>query len=362
MQQENNNKFWITEARLGALSMATLAIIALSFALSYTKTIMIPFVFSLFLYFMLLPFLRFLKNRARLPRWLALVVTFALVFVIVFSLSLFALAMVRGFFDGYQEYHDKVIVALERVRASLLEKGFDVSQIDPVKHLGNLPVANILRNAGFGAINFISSLALVFIFLLFLFTGTTSPEVKGDEEEEDIDDVSGNEFLLEIDYQIRQYLLTKLATSSATALLVGGFFGVVNLDFAFAFAILVFILNFIPTIGSIIATLLPLPIALIQYENPAMILAVLIIPGMIQFGIGSVLEPKLMGRSLKLHPVVILISLMFWALIWGIPGAFIAVPVTAAIKIVLEKIEGAHHISKIMSGAIFKSEKDSSSL
>lgn len=357
MQENNNNenKFWITEARLGVWSMAVLAAIAISFALSYTKTIMIPFVFSLFLYFMLLPFLRFLKNRVSLPRWLALVVTFALVFLIVASLMLFATTMVRGFMDGYHDYYNKLLIAMERIRMYLVEQGFNIGEIDTAETLSKVPMLNILRNAGFGALNFISSLSLVFIFLLFLFIGTTTPEVDTSTEkgQNDFDDDEiGNEFLMEVDHQVRQYLLIKLATSVVTATLVGGFLAIMGLDFALAFAVLVFVLNFIPTIGSIVATLLPLPVALIQYDNSGMVALILGVPILIQFIIGSVIEPKIMGDNLKLHPAVILLSLMFWALIWGIPGAFIAVPVTAAIKIILEKIEGGHHITQLMAGVI----------
>ncbi|MCO5113318.1 MAG: AI-2E family transporter [Bdellovibrionaceae bacterium] len=335
--------------------MAALAAIAISFALSYTKAIMVPFVFSLFLYFMLLPFLRFLKNEVRLPRWLALVITFTLVFVIVLVLTLIAVAFVRGFLDGYQDYYNRLVIALEKGRRYLVEQGFTMAQeFDAPSYLSRLPLLNIIRNAGFGALNFISSLSLVFIFLLFLFIGTAAAETPTDSESSnvDVDDVSGNEFLMEVDYKIRQYLLVKLTTSLITAIVIGTFFMFMGLDFALTFATAVFVLNFIPTIGSIVATILPVPIALIQYDSSLMVWLIVIIPGLTQFIIGSVIEPKIMGDSLKIHPVVILLSLMFWALIWGIPGAFMAVPLTAAIKIILEKIEGGHYISQLMSGDI----------
>lgn len=333
--------------------MAALAAIAISFALSYTKAIMVPFVFSMFLYFMLLPLLRFLKNEVRLPRWLALVITFALVFVIVFILALIASTFVRGFLDGYQDYYNRLIIALDKMRRYFVEQGIPIAEdLDAAGYLSRLPILNIVRNAGFGALNFISSLSLVFIFLLFLFIGTTASE-KVEDKETDVDDVS-NEFLMEVDYKIRQYLLIKVATSVVTALLVGTFFGLMGLDFALTFAVIVFVVNFIPIIGSIIATVLPIPIALIQYDSSLMVWAIIIVPSLIQFTIGSVIEPKVMGDNLKMHPVVILISLMFWALIWGIPGAFIAVPLTSAFKIILEKIEGGHYISSIMAGVIPK--------
>lgn len=337
------NKIWMTQQKLAVWSLAIIAAICISFALSYTRGILIPFIFSLFLYFMLLPLMRSLRVKFKFPRWLALAITFAIVFLIMISLALFLTTTVKAFFGGYEAYQDKLIIAIERIRSLMMDKGFDLSSFDIAQKIKELPLLNILRNTGFGALNFITKLFLVFIFLLFLFTGTKNLN-------NDDDDQVTNELLIEIDHNIRQYLLTKLATSSVTALIVGSFLAFMDLDFAFAFMLLVFILNFIPTIGSIIATFLPLPVALIQYPSSAVVLMIILIPGAIQFTIGSIIEPKLLGDSLKLHPVVILISLMFWSLIWGIPGAFLAVPITAVVKIIFEKIEGGKAISEVMAG------------
>ncbi len=339
-----DEKVWLTEARLGIWSVAIIAIVCISFALSYTKTILIPFIFSLFFYFMLLPLMRSLRHRFKCPRWLALAITFALVFMIIISLGLFLTTTVKGFISGYEAYQSKVIIVFDQVKTNLSEKGYNVEALDIEDQIRKIPVVNILKNTGFGVLNFITKLSLVFIFLLFLFTGT-----KANKPE---DERVTNELVIEIDRKIRQYLLTKLATSSITAVIVGFFLFAMDLDFAFAFTVLVFVLNFIPTVGSIIASILPIPVALIQYDNPAYIIAIIAVPTVIQFCIGGIMEPKLLGDSLKLHPVMILISLMFWTLIWGIPGAFLAVPITAIIKIVFEKIEGGKAISNLMAGSL----------
>lgn len=339
-----DDKVWLTEARLGIWSVAVIALVCISVALSYTRAILIPFIFSLFFYFMLLPLMRSLREKFRCPRWLALAITFAFVFMIIISLGLFISTTVRGFFDGYEAYQSKVIIVFDQMKTNLSEKGYNVEALDIEDQIKKIPVVNILKNTGFGVLNFISKLSLVFIFLLFLFTGT---KTNGPDDER-----VTNELLIEIDRNVRQYLITKLATSSVTAVIVGIFLFAMDLDFAFAFTVLVFVLNFIPTVGSIIATILPIPVALIQYESPAYIISIIAIPAVIQFCIGGLIEPKLLGDSLKLHPVMILISLMFWTLIWGIPGAFIAVPITAVIKIVFEKIEGGRAISNLMAGSL----------
>ena len=125
-----------------------------------------------------------------------------------------------------------------------------------------------------------------------------------------------------------------------------------KLELAAVFGMLAFLLNFIPSIGSIVATLLPIPIAIAQFQNPWLIGLVVAIPGIIQIGIGNVIEPKMMGSGLNLRPVVILLALSFWGLIWGPVGMFLSVPMTAMIRIVLMQIETLRPLGMLMAGQL----------
>ena len=119
---------------------------------------------------------------------------------------------------------------------------------------------------------------------------------------------------------------------------------------AVMFAMLAFVLGFIPSVGSIVAVLLPLPIAYLQYENTWPFWFVIFGPVVIQTLIGNLVEPKFLGKGLDLHPVTILLSLMFWGLIWGLAGTFLAVPITAVLKIVLERHPLTHKFSEMLAG------------
>ena len=103
--------------------------------------------------------------------------------------------------------------------------------------------------------------------------------------------------------------------------------------------LLAFFLNFIPNVGSIVATVMPLPVALIQYDTMGPVVAAVALPGLVQLSIGNGLEPVLMGRGLDLHPLVVLMALLFWGLLWGVAGMFLAAPLTAIIRLVLERFE-----------------------
>jgi len=124
------------------------------------------------------------------------------------------------------------------------------------------------------------------------------------------------------------------------------------------FAVLVFVLNFIPSLGSIIATLLPIPIAYAQFIATAdtphwwALAGVIMIPATIHMLIGYAIEPRIMGEGLELDPVTILFALAFWGLLWGPVGAILAVPITAVIRIILTRFESFKMITDAMAGTL----------
>ena len=133
------------------------------------------------------------------------------------------------------------------------------------------------------------------------------------------------------------------------------------MELALVFGVLAFLLNFIPSIGSVISTLLPLPVIFLSEEmsDAAKVLAIAI-PGGLQFAIGSILEPKVMGESLDLHPVVVLLGLIFFGMIWGIVGMILATPMVAVLRIVLERIEMTAPVGNVLAGRLGPPPPDTS--
>jgi AI-2 transport protein TqsA len=121
---------------------------------------------------------------------------------------------------------------------------------------------------------------------------------------------------------------------------------------AWLFALLVFLLNFIPNVGSIVATLLPIPVAVAQFQDPWMVLAVVAIPGSIHLTIGNLIAPRLMGRGVELHPVTVLLALAFWGLLWGIVGMVLAVPIVGVVRIVLSRYGTTRPLAELLSGRL----------
>jgi AI-2 transport protein TqsA len=152
-----------------------------------------------------------------------------------------------------------------------------------------------------------------------------------------------------IDTDIRTYIGIKTLASLATAAAGYLVFMSVGLNFASFWTFLLFILNYIPTFGSIVATALPAIFALMQYESLGPFFVVLIGIIIIQQVIGSIIEPRFMGDRLNLSPLVIVLSLALWNLIWGIPGMLMCVPLTAIIVIIFSYFPQTRPIAVALS-------------
>src|SRR5439155_5682077 len=119
------------------------------------------------------------------------------------------------------------------------------------------------------------------------------------------------------------------------------------------FGLLTFLFNFIPNVGSFISIILPIPIICLSNNlTTAEKWMAVLIPAAIQFVIGTFIQPKMMGESMKLHPVVIVISLIFWGMLWGIVGAFLAVPITSIIRIACDRHPLTRPVANLMAGKL----------
>jgi AI-2 transport protein TqsA len=149
--------------------------------------------------------------------------------------------------------------------------------------------------------------------------------------------------------KVQRYLATATLTSGITGVLSAAFALLVGLDFAFLWGLIAFVLNYIPTIGSVIAVIPPALFALLQFKGVLMPLVVLTGLSVIQIVMGSFVYPTLAGRNLQVMPVVLLFSLGFWGFIWGIPGALLATPLTVTIMIVLREFDSTRWVPELLS-------------
>lgn len=149
--------------------------------------------------------------------------------------------------------------------------------------------------------------------------------------------------------QVQRFVLVQAGTSVLTGVLTGLLCWALGLDLALVWGVLAGLLNFVPTIGSIVAVIPPTLFALLQFglgwEAPAVFAGL----AALQLVIGAYLDPKLQGRYLELSAFVVLVSITFWGWLWGIPGAFIAVPLTAALVVTLQEFERTEWIARLLT-------------
>ncbi|MCJ7525596.1 MAG: AI-2E family transporter, partial [Candidatus Aminicenantes bacterium] len=153
-----------------------------------------------------------------------------------------------------------------------------------------------------------------------------------------------------IDTRIQHYLFIKTLLSLVTAILAALILLAGRVDFIIFAALLVFFLNYIPTFGSLLSTIFPVLITFLRYGFCLRLVLVAVSLMAMQFVMGNVLEPNIMGRSLDLSPIVILLSLIFWGWLWGVVGMFLAVPITSALRIIFGSIPTLKPLAAAMSG------------
>ena len=152
-----------------------------------------------------------------------------------------------------------------------------------------------------------------------------------------------------IDHDIHTYLGVKTAVSFASAALSYILMRMVGLDFAEFWALLLFVLHFIPTIGIVVATILPTVLAAVQFDNLGPCFAIGIGITAIAQLMGNIVEPNVMGETLNLSPLTVIVALIVWGSLWGIVGAFLCVPLTVILVIVLSNFRSTRWVSILLS-------------
>lgn len=331
------------------------AVILTGAVLRSAQSVFIPLIFAWILAQALSPLVR-VFNRWKVPTSLMITVVLLLLMVLLYWLGLFISSSATAFALQLPAYQTKLARMLADVVA-MISQHFDSLSTEQINRqigvqLGRLSgqlMLIISRLAGM-ITGLITDIVMVVIMLAFILigqkytaskiinafsSGTAQRVVKVSQS------ISGN---------ISSYLIIQTGISLVTGIFVGISCQVLGIPNAETWGALAFFLNFIPTIGSILAAIPPILLALLQfYPNvwPAIGAAILIL--LINQILGNVVTPKLMGDTLDLSPVVILLSLLFWGWLWGIPGAFLSVIILATLKIIAEQIEPLKPIAVFMS-------------
>ncbi|WP_234220124.1 AI-2E family transporter [Ruegeria pomeroyi] len=152
-----------------------------------------------------------------------------------------------------------------------------------------------------------------------------------------------------ISHNLQSYLGVKTFVSLLTAGISYAVFTLLGLEFAETWAVLTFALNFIPSIGSIVAVIFPALASLVQFDTITPFLVIVFFCGTVQFLIGNFLDPALLGRSLNMSTFMVILALTFWTAVWGLIGAFLSVPLTVCMLIVFRHVPALRPVAVLMS-------------
>lgn len=341
------------DTRAISISLVILATIGVFYVMVVGKAFLVPLAVALMLWYVINAMSRTYTKMIpwiKAPNWITMLMS-------IISIGIFIALII----DLIQNNVANVQEAIPRYRDNFQAISGKINTILPAQLLDMLPkVSDLLQNikiapllTGFTdiVVAMIGNVTLVLIYVAFMLAEQGTFKKKIQEIFPDQNNRgSVMSILSHVQEDIQTYLWIKTLTSGLTGIVSYVVLKMVGVDFAAFWAFSIFMLNFIPTVGSIIATLFPAMLALIQFDTFSQFFIVLIGVGAIQVVVGNLLEPKLMGNSLNVSPFVVMMSLTLWGSIWGIAGMFLSVPITVMMLIVFAHFDRTRYIAILLSG------------
>lgn len=314
------------------------------------QNILVPLVYGVVLWFLsryfknLLHKIPFLKRRV--PNWLINTFVFIIVF---FGLSLIS-GMISRNISSLLENNEVYTENLRRVLQSL-NATFNIDLTKQISEaVETFDYASILGNIANSLSGALGDLIMMILYAAFIFTeiASLSSKIKklfSNEEEYD----KASSVLSRINDASSDYIRLKTYVSLLTGAVGYIFLLIMGVDAAFFWAFMMFALNYIPTVGSLIATLFQAFFSLVQFGEMRPFVIILVGLGIAEWFVGNVIEPKLMGKSLNLSPLVTILALIVWGQIWGITGMLLSTPITVVMVIIFSQFESTRSVAILLS-------------
>lgn len=344
--QPDQTKLTKATGQLVPILLIIIAVILSVYALQITRPVTMPIAFAFFIAVLAEPMQTRLAKY--LPKWVAMLAVM-LVFAGIIGLFVGAIELSLELVEPkLPTYADRLQSLVDSAQAWLASYGLPTGNSTQASSA----IAQLLQQAIGGVQSLLKAASLLILVASFLALLLLEVNEYRDRTLRAFPDQAGQRIVHAVDNmgsKLRRYFLVVAFTSFLTGILTWGWCTLLGVALAFTWGLLAFILNFIPTLGSIIAAIAPALVATL-FQGPAIGAAVLVGLAVIQTILGNFVDPKLQGRYLQLSPFVALLSIVFWGWVWGIPGAFIGVPMTTAIVLFASEFKSSRPIA-IMFGA-----------
>lgn len=315
--------------------------------LKAAASLLLPFLISLFIALITLPLLNFLRSSVRCPTPLAVAATVVVALTVLAAMIVLIGGSIKDLTDEAPKYRTRIEAMFDQSLAWLEARGFEVEATSTAQLVNPARAVDVATGTLRGIANVLSNFLLVLLTIVFVLL-----EAAGfpDKLQRAFGDASGSARYEKIRDEVQRYLAIKSLVSLATGSLVAVGLAVIGVDFHLFWGLLAFLLNYVPTLGSIIAGGPPVVLALLQL-GPAHAIATALLFLSINLVLGNFVEPHLMGRRLGLSTLVVFLSLVFWGWVWGPIGMLLSVPLTMLVKISLENTEDLRWLAVLLGPA-----------
>lgn len=327
------------------LAVAT-AVLVLA-ALHLAQPIAAPLAFALFTIAVVWPLHR--RLEARLPKLLALALTLLTTVLVVGALGSLVAWGVRGIGQWLVANAPRLQGLYQGLAAWLEQHGIYLAGI-LTEQLNTATILGVVRQVT-GWLQ--GSLSFALLTLVFVMLGLLEVEVvarKLARRGHGAAGLSVAATTAEIAAKFQRFMLVRTGMSMVTGLAVWAFAALAGLELAAAWGVIAFALNYIPFLGPLVATLFPTLLAIAQFDTLAGALLVFLGLQVIQFLSGSYIEPRVAGRALSLSPFMVLLSVFLWYFLWGVPGAFIGVPILIAVQTICARLPALRGLAELLGG------------
>ena len=335
---------------LNSTASFLISAISIVIILIYGQFLLVPFILALLLW-VLVRDINHKLDRIKLikkyfPKWLKSVITSIFILSIMGAISKVLTVNISSLTKNYPLYETNVGLMTQTINET-----FNINIIEQLNNFsGGFDMGKILSAIFSSITDLFSSTFMILIYALFIFLEETSFDYKLKAvftKEDQLEKV--RDMLDRIESSVTKYLGLKVLLSFITGFASYLALMMIGIDGPIFWAFLIFLLNFIPTIGSLIATIFPAIFSLLQFGDFTHGTLVLVVVGLIQVLVGNILEPKMMGNSLNLSALVTIIALSFWGAIWGVVGMIISVPITVILVIIMSQFESSRGVAMMLS-------------
>lgn len=338
----------LTRIQTGALVIIAFAVVL--FLLVQARFLLISLATAIILFSLTSDVISFIGRLRigpiRIPNFIASLVAVLLIATALITLTSVLLAQVNTVLVTTLSYAERAPSAIASLFSFLGPK----NEAAILSSMQSVELTSYLRKAAGQAGNITQGTVLVILFVGFLFGeriwfGTKLSNFVGDP----VQAARIGQIISSIIHRVNYYLLVKTVISAITGALVFALASFFKLDLAVALGLLTFVLNFIPNVGSMVATALVALVAHVQLGDPTTTIIIFVVTTTLQFLNGNVIDPLLMGRALRLSAFGIILSLAFWGAVWGIPGMFLSVPIMVMLLVVCSHVPALRPMAILLS-------------